>query len=106
MNELGALPFDMAEQVLAELALAKAKPQALVEGFPERKARGYELVGGQLLHLISLEIQMDSIRHTAWAVMPFSSPSKPMPSEVVAFTLTCDTSTPMCRARWTRIWSI
>jgi len=46
MNELWALPFDMAEQVLAELALAKAKPQALVEGFPERKARGYELVGG------------------------------------------------------------
>ena len=46
MNELWALPFDMAEQVLAELALAKTKPQALVEGFPERKARGYELVGG------------------------------------------------------------
>ena len=44
MNELWALPFDMAEPVLAELASAKSNPQALVEGFPERKARGYEPV--------------------------------------------------------------
>ena len=46
MNELWALPFEMAEQVLSDLASAKSNPQALVEGFPERKARGYELVGG------------------------------------------------------------
>lgn len=43
MNELWALPFEMAEQVLSDLASAKSNPQALVEGFPERKARGYEL---------------------------------------------------------------
>ena len=46
MNELWALPFEMAEQVLSDLASAKSNPQARVEGFPERKARGYELVGG------------------------------------------------------------
>ena len=46
MNELWALPFEMAERVLAELASAKSNPQALVEGFPERKVRGYELVDG------------------------------------------------------------
>ena len=37
MNELWALPFEMAEQVLSDLASAKSNPQALVEGFPERK---------------------------------------------------------------------
>ena len=46
MNELWALPFEMADQVLSDLASAKSNPQARVEGFPERKARGYELVGG------------------------------------------------------------
>ena len=62
MNELWALPFDMAEQVLAELALAKAKPQALVEGFPERKARGYELVGGVAVIPVSGAI----VREQGW----------------------------------------
>ena len=46
MNELWALPFEMAEQVLSELASAKADPQAFLEGSPERKPHGYELVGG------------------------------------------------------------
>ena len=62
MNELWALPFDMAEQVLAELALAKTKPQALVEGFPERKARGYELVGGVAVIPVSGAI----VREQGW----------------------------------------
>ena len=62
MNELWALPFDMAEQVLAELVLAKAKPQALVEGFPERKARGYELVGGVAVIPVSGAI----VREQGW----------------------------------------
>ena len=62
MNELWALPFDMAEQVLAELALAKTKPQALVEGFPERKARGYELVGGVVVIPVSGAI----VREQGW----------------------------------------
>ena len=62
MNELWALPFDMAERVLAELALAKAKPQALVEGFPERKARGYELVGGVAVIPVSGAI----VREQGW----------------------------------------
>ena len=62
MNELWALPFDMAEQVLAELALAKSKPQALVEGFPERKARGYELVGGVAVIPVSGAI----VREQGW----------------------------------------
>ena len=61
-SPLLALLFDMAEQVLAELALAKAKPQALVEGFPERKARGYELVGGVAVIPVSGAI----VREQGW----------------------------------------
>ena len=62
MNELWALPFDMAERVLAELASAKSNPQALVEGFPERKARGYELVGGVAVIPVSGAI----VREQGW----------------------------------------
>lgn len=46
MNELWALPFEMAEQVLSDLALTKMDPQAQIGGFPNRTARDYELVGG------------------------------------------------------------
>ncbi len=45
MTELWALPFEMAEQVLSDLALAKTNPQAQIEGLPNRTACGYELVG-------------------------------------------------------------
>ena len=62
MNELWALPFEMAEQVLGELASAKANPQALVEGFSERKARGYELVGGVAVIPVSGPI----VREQGW----------------------------------------
>ena len=46
MNELWALPFEMAEQILSDLAMTKTDPQAQIEGFPNRTARDYELVGG------------------------------------------------------------
>ena len=62
MNELWALPFEMAERVLAELASAKSNPQALVEGFPERKARGYELVDGVAVIPVSGPI----VREQGW----------------------------------------
>ena len=62
MNELWALPFEMAEQVLSDLASAKSNPQALVEGFPERKARGYELVGGVAVIPVSGAI----VREQGW----------------------------------------
>ena len=60
MNELWALPFEMAEQVLSDLASAKSNPQALVEGFPERKARGYELPARHFAH----RIEADEIEET------------------------------------------
>ena len=62
MNELWALPFEMAEQVLSDLASAKSNPQALVEGFPERKARGYELVVGVAVIPVSGAI----VREQGW----------------------------------------
>ena len=45
-NEFWALPFEMAESLLSELASAKANPQAFLQGSPEGKPRGYEQVGG------------------------------------------------------------
>ena len=98
---LGHSDADVAAHALMDALLGAAALGDIGKLFPDtdERYRGAD-------SLMLLDRVMDSIRHTAWAVMPFSSPSKPMPSEVVAFTLTCDTSTPMCRARWTRIWSI
>lgn len=71
MNELWALPFEMAEQVLSDLASAKSNPQALVEGFPERKARGYELVGGVAVIPVTGPNSSGNRAGTGWGRMPW-----------------------------------
>ena len=46
MNELWALPFEMAEQCCPIWPRQSQTLKRGLKGFPERKARGYELVGG------------------------------------------------------------
>ena len=83
----------------------KEGPSASIQRLRSMGAVPNGLMGSAFVFAFIL-IQRLSIRQTAWAVMPFSSPSKPIPSEVVALTLTCDTSTPIWAARLARIWSI
>lgn len=46
MTELWALPLELAEGVLGDVARAAAFPQAFLEGRPENAGRAYETVGG------------------------------------------------------------
>lgn len=62
MNELWALPFEMAEQVLSELASAKAALQVHVGGAFEKNRNGYELVGGVAVIPVSGPI----VREQSW----------------------------------------
>lgn len=61
-NELWALPFEMAESLLSELASAKAQPQTFLQGAPEGKPRGYEQVGGVAVIPVSGMI----VREQSW----------------------------------------
>ena len=67
MNELWALPFEMAEQVLVELARARAAkpeemPQAILEGLPGQKNTGYAVVNGVAVIPVSGTI----VRERSW----------------------------------------
>ena len=62
MNELWALPFEMAERVLSELASAKAVSQASIGGEAGENGSRYELVGGVAVIPVSGPI----VREQGW----------------------------------------
>lgn len=62
MNELWALPFEMAERVLSDLASAKAVSQASIGGAVGENGSRYELVGGVAVIPVSGPI----VREQGW----------------------------------------
>ena len=76
MNELWALPFEMAERVLVELARAKAvkpegTPQAMLEGLSGQKNAEYALVNGVAVIPVSGAITRKT-EYSSWSGKPLT----------------------------------